>query len=246
MPEENKTEGFKLPASSLDEVFKIVQGYADHGKAGSLSDISKKTGMHSTVISRNNGFLLSIGVLEGGKNKSPSSLGIQLGRALAHDVQDEVQSTLSDIVSENDFLRSIIAAIRIRRGMDESGLRSHIAYSAGQSKTQSTSTGAGAVVELLKRSGHIKEADGKLVVAAPSRQRSNDEQSDGDHSTPAPREAASTGPIIVSKGDGASGISISIEVQVACGPADLEDLGVQLRKVIDDLSRVSGSSSGEV
>lgn len=61
--------GFKLPSSSLDEIFKVIQGYASFGKLASLSDISKNTGMHSTAISKNVGFLLSLGILEGGKNK---------------------------------------------------------------------------------------------------------------------------------------------------------------------------------
>lgn len=47
---------FKLPGSSLDEVFKVVQGYASVGKMASLSDISKNTGMHVTVISKMLGF----------------------------------------------------------------------------------------------------------------------------------------------------------------------------------------------
>jgi len=49
-PKVNANDRFKLPGSSLDEVFKVVQGYTTFGKPASLTDISKSTGMHSTSI----------------------------------------------------------------------------------------------------------------------------------------------------------------------------------------------------
>ena len=64
-------DGFKLPGSSLDEVFKAIQGYTSVGKSASLTDIAKNTGMHSSSISRNVGFLLGLGLLEGRRNKAP-------------------------------------------------------------------------------------------------------------------------------------------------------------------------------
>src|SRR3546814_11325607 len=76
--------GFKLPSSSLDEIFKVVQGYASVGKLASLSDITKNTGIHATIISKNVGFLLSLGLLAGGKNKAPPALGKNLVLAIMH------------------------------------------------------------------------------------------------------------------------------------------------------------------
>ena len=55
---------FKLPGSSLDEVFKVIQGYATIDRPASLADIAKATGMHETSISKNVGFLLSLGCLK--------------------------------------------------------------------------------------------------------------------------------------------------------------------------------------
>ena len=131
----NSNDKFKLPGSSLEEVFKVVQGYATIGKPASLADIAKATGMHETSISKNVGFLLSMGVLEGGRYKAPTELGQKLGLALMHNVPEELESILSDIVVEDEFLKNVLAAVRIRKGMDDTSLRAHIAYSAGQSKT---------------------------------------------------------------------------------------------------------------
>jgi hypothetical protein len=227
----NDNERFKLPGSSLDEVFKIVQGYATFGKPASLTDIAKNTGMHGSSISRNAGFLLSIGVIKGGRDKSITEIGRKLGLALLHNVQEEIESILSEIVAEDEFLKNILAAVRIRKGMDESSLRSHIAYSAGLPKN-SSNAGTGAVVELLKRSGNLKTEDGKLVVSAPIARSTSIE-------SVAPQEKAE--PIaaqsVIRSFEATSPFSISIRIEVQCSPQDLDGLGLKLKKVVDDFSR---------
>ena len=237
---DNKENGFKLPGSSLDEVFKVIQGYAAVGKLASLTDISKNTGMHRTAISKNVGFLLSLGILEGGKNKAPTEIGSKLGLALMHDVPDEVEAILAEIVSDDEFLKNVLAAVRIRKGMDETALRSHIAYSAGQSKTGSTTTGTGAVVELLKRSRHLKEEDGKLVVGSPFTQAPS-EPVIQERITPLPAPVRSVTQTIETN----SPFSISIKIEVRCEPQDLDDLGEKLRKIVKDFSKQEADDASE-
>lgn len=235
-----KDDGFKLPGSSLDEVFKVVQGYANVGNSASLSDISKNTGMHTTGISKNVGFLLSLGILKGGKNKAPTEVGAKLGLALMHNVPDEVEAILANIVAENEFLKNVLAAVRIRKGMDDSSLRAHIAYSAGQSKTGSTTTGTGAVVELLKRSGHLKEDDGKLMVGSVvARAPSEPVAQERIEATLTPVRSVSQ--TIETN----SPFSISIKIEVRCEPSDLDDLGEKLRKVVDDFSKQGADDASE-
>lgn len=230
-PKTNGTDRFKLPGSSLEEVFKVVQGYTAFGKLASLSDISKSTGMHETAISKNVGFLLSIGILQGGRDKTVTELGKQLGLALMHNVPEEIEKILSDIVADDEFLKNVLAAVRIRKGMDESSLRSHIAYSAGLSKTGSTTTGTGAVVELLKRSGNLKLEDGKLVVSTPIARAMSI-----DVAGPQERPEQNVPQRVVRTIESNSPFSISIKIEVQCSPQDLDDLGLKLRKVVDDFS----------
>ena len=221
---------FKLPGSSLDEVFKVVQGYANFDKPASLSDIAKATGMHETSISRNVGFLLSLGLLQGGRSKAPTEIGQKLGLGLMHNVPEEVENILADVVAQNEFLKNVLAAVRIRKAMDDTSLRAHIAYSAGQSKTGSTTVGTGAVVDLLERSGHLKQEDGKLFVSAPTPRSSPTDQ--------AASEIAESS-VVQSVGrtiEATSPFAISIKIEVRCEPHDLDELGMKLRKVVDDFS----------
>lgn len=237
---DTKENSFKLPASSLDEVFKALQGYASVGKPASLADISKNTGMHTTAISKNVGFLLCLGLIDGGKNKAATQIGTKLGLALMHNVPEHIESILADIVADNEFLKNVLAAVRIRKGMDASSLRSHIAYSAGLSKTGATTTGTGAVVELLKRSAHLLEEDGKLVVGAPVVRAPVDHLNE---------EKAATLPSVVRTVErvlhATPPLSISIAIQISCEPKDLDTLGEKLRKIVGDFSNEKMNSPDE-
>ena len=227
---------FKLPGSSLEEVFKVVQGYTSIDRPASLDDVAKTTGMHKSSISRNVGFLLSLGVLEGGRSKSPTEIGKKLGLALQHNVPEEIERITGDIVAEDEFLKNVLAAVRIRKGMDETSLRTHIAYSAGQSKTGSTTTGTGTVVDLLKRSGHLQPEDGKLVVSAATPRSPVSEPSVSDQTD------AAVGPSGTQTIDTTSPFAISIKIEVRCEPQDLDELGIKLRKVVDDFSKETGTT----
>ena len=237
------TEQFRLPGSSFEEVKKIIAGYADLDKPSSRIEVSRAIGVTETTVSRNSHFLISIGVVESGAKKAPTEIGKRLGKALLHGAEDVAAQVLSEIVSETEFLKSVIGAVRIRKGMDESTLRSHIAYSAGAKKHAHTAAGAGCVIDLLKLSGHLKEVDGKIVAGtAPSASNLSPP-----NDAPAKYDSASnaSGAPIRPSGDDShialplspSPFQISVNVEVTCSADDLETLGERLRKVVDDFQK---------
>lgn len=249
------SDEFKLPGSSYQEVSRIIQGYASLGKASSLSDVSKTVGgMDPTSISRNTGFLVSLGILEPGKNKAPTSLGVQLGNALMHGLEEEVQRLFSKAVIENEFLKGVLSAIRIRKGMDDNALRSHIAYSAGAKKSTTTTTGAGTVIDILQVARLITTEDGKFVVASPmsgsivSEPSSKESDAKSKHQ---PEEGLQSQTSVGSPKanvvipSGSSGLAISINIEVSCDASDLDTLGQKLRRVIDELEGSRDQSDKE-
>ncbi len=232
-------DSIKLPGSSFDEVSKIIQGYAQINRAASLGEISRRIGMHSTIISRNNGFLISIGILEGGRDKIITKTGKRLGDALNHELEPETGEILREIVESNEFLKNLIGAVRIRKGMDEGALKAHVAYSAGQAKSQGVMTGTGTVVEILKRAGVIEEKDGKLVVSQPTA------------STPGPSNLAVANPAMdtpiaaVRSNNPAPGefnTNITINININCTPDQLARLGGQIRSLLGEIGTQSASS----
>ena len=238
--------GFPLPASSYKELVKIIQGYGKFGTDASLADIAQLTAIGETTVSGNNRFLLAVGIIQGGKRKSITSTGRELANALEHDLPSEIAAKWRAVVEVSDFLQKIVAAVRIRKGMDEASLETHVAYSAGQPKTPVVSTGAGTVVEILKNSGLLREEGGNLVATAPeslpiaetvqkSLSLSDTMQAQDD--------------IRVTQGsrwgtDSLGGVQLTIEVKVECSPKDLDDLGHKLRKVIRDFNDARQQESG--
>jgi hypothetical protein len=121
-------QGFPLPGSSYKELIKIIQGYAQVDKEAVPSDVARVIAVHETIVSGNNRFLVAIGVVQGGKKKTMTSVGHELALALQHGMEEQISATWRTIVDSTDFLQKIVAAVRIRKGMDESSLQTHVAY----------------------------------------------------------------------------------------------------------------------
>jgi hypothetical protein len=223
---------FKLPGSSFDELIKIVQAYALINKPASLDDVSRRIGMNPTMVSANNGFLISIGILLGGKSKTITPLGKQLGDAISHGIEEEAKRLWRQFVDDSEFLKNVVSAVRIRRGMEEGALKAHIAYSAGVSKSASVTTGAGAVIELLRQAGAIVDEDGKYVVGSLTESITPEASAT---TQPATSPVVHISPAL-HPSRSLNGLSISIEVKVNCTPAELDGLGTKLRAIVDEFN----------
>jgi hypothetical protein len=158
-------EGFPLPTSSYRELTRIIGAYGKVPENSVPADVGRIIGINESIVSANNGFLKAAGVIQGGRKKTMTAAGMALAAAYEYDRVEEIASTWRSLVESNDFLQKIVAAVRIRKGMDESSLDAHVAYSAGQPKTPRALTGAGTVVEILKVAGVLREEGGNLVAA---------------------------------------------------------------------------------
>jgi len=244
---------FKLPSSSYEEITKIIKAYGHFSNPVGLLEVSKFIGMDPTSISRNTGFLIELGLLETGKKKVITSVGRELALALEHDMPEEIRGCLRKLVNENEFLSKLVAAIKIRNGMDEGTLQSHIAYSAGQPKSSKYMTGARTVIDILRASELVKESDGKIAVIKTSDQEEN---SDAETEVVRGRMAISermllperptvSMPVttnVVEACTENTQVKININVTVDCSVEDLDGLGEKLNKIIRDVgSRVEES-----
>lgn len=162
-----------LPGSSIDELLRIVKGYASIGKSASLDDLSKSVAMDSTVISRSNGFLKDFGVIEGGRQKQITEAGANLSHALEHNQVDDIRKFLAELISQDEFMSKLVTAVRLKQGMDEDQLVSHVLYSFGQKDSPNARTGARTVIELLTMGGFLVSENGKHYV--PSSDAKHDE-----------------------------------------------------------------------
>jgi hypothetical protein len=223
-------EEFPLPSSSYRELIKIIQGYGRIGNEASLADVSGFTAIGETIVSGNNKFLVAAGVVKGGKKKAITSIGAELATALEHNLPDRIAAKWRAVVDSTDFLQKVVAAVRIRKGMDESSLESHVAYSAGQPKTPAVATGARTVVDILVAAGLLKEDAGNLIATTaepPSIPETVQESLSISPSGEISRR-------ITARSARLGSMHLNIEVRVQCTPADLDHLGAKLQKVLQD------------
>jgi hypothetical protein len=230
---------FKLPGSSYEELTKIIKAYATCKGAAAPGDVGQRAVMDATAVSRNNGFLLDAGIVTGGNKKELTEQGRKLAGALDYEQPDVIRSAWREIVMASDFFQKVISAVRIRKGMEASSLRAHIAYSSGQLKSAKTTTGAGAVIDILVAAGLVLEQDGKFVALAGEYRVIDSSAVESGLMRPSDPTAASR-PVVADAETGAVTIlaspGVQIHIQLQCTPADIESLGPRLRKLLKDLS----------
>jgi hypothetical protein len=196
--------------------------------------------MDPTQVSRNNGFLVSIGILSHGKKKSLTADGRALASALDFELPEQIESAWRSIALNNEFLRKIVSAVRIRGGMELSALRNHVAYTAGEPKEPRFLTGAGSVVDVLRAAGLLREENGKIVALPEGGPVPKEEEA------PKADEPIRITPQVlkVGKNLGPESAELSIQVRIDCKPEDLESLAPKLQKFLKSL-RDSSENLGD-
>lgn len=157
---------FNLPGSSFEELQKIIKGYSHASEQATLDQLSKLTGLHNSVISRNNKFLSDIGLISGGMKKTATDLGRRLGRALDHKQIADSQAYWKEAVQTNEKVAGLVTTLRIKGGMTESAFSGHVLYVSGQRSNSGNKTGARCVVDVLLAANLLEEENGKLIVSS--------------------------------------------------------------------------------
>lgn len=233
---------FRLPGSSYLELAKIIRAYGHAPDGASPKQVADRAAIDPTQVSRNNAFLLSVGIIEGGRSKSLTERGRSLAKAYDYEIDEEVSQAWHSLAVESDFLRKIVSAVRIRGGMEASALRSHIAYTAGAAKDARSTAGAGSVIDVLRVALLLKEDNGKLIAIADSDRGSEQLAPAGPPASEAPQPATSV-PTDAYRLDTLPSATVQLTVNVNCGVEDLDELGPKLAKVIAYLRAQESSTS---
>jgi hypothetical protein len=170
----------------------------------------------------------------GGKKRA-TDVDRDLGRALEHNLSDRVQELWRDVVTQNEFMRQLISAVRIRHGMDTSSFLSHVGYSAGIARGGRTALGGRAVLAILVTAGVVQSADGKIVAV---RTAEDDRSSGGAKPNAGASDITDSEPVVMrrSKRNPPTGdFRIIIQVNVNVTAKELHGLGEALRRELEAL-----------
>lgn len=225
---------FRLPGSPYEELANIIIAYGTRDEAARTGDVGKLDSVHQSSVSRTNGFLTEIGVLQGETKKLITRRGRDLALALARKDQDEVRANWRAVVGSTEFLQNVVSAVKLREGMLYPTVQAYIAHAAGQPRNKPVMTGAGAIIEILKTAGLLQEEAGELVATF-------DDGPEPEEPVPPPDERSAEVSATVEAPPAPSGTTpaVNIHVQVRCTADEVEDLGPKLRALIAELSRGS-------
>src|SRR3712207_1752783 len=155
---------FRLPGSPYEELASIIVAYGTRDDASRTGDVGKLDSLHQSSVSRTNGFLTEIGVLQGETKKLITRRGRSLALALARKDREAIRSNWREVVGSTEFLQNVVSAVKLREGMLTQTVQAYIAHAAGQPRNKPVMTGAGAIVEILKTAGLLHEEAGELVA----------------------------------------------------------------------------------
>jgi hypothetical protein len=151
-----------LPGNGYDLISQVLQAYALSGggeKPLALEAVASRAGIHSTQVSRNTGFLVSVGLLTRGKSKSLTQDGLRLAIALRNKVEDDASDAWKRVILKSSYLRAILDMISIRGQIDKDALPGRIASTLGIAFSgKHTTAGINALIEIFKIAGVVEEA----------------------------------------------------------------------------------------
>ena len=228
---------FRLPQAGFDQIARILKAYVSASRqstdtAVSLDDVSRRSAINRTAVSANNAFLVSIGLLEGGNAKRLTPLGVRAALSLDHPGSPDAHQAWREVIERSPDLERVVDAVRIRQGMNEDALLSHIVLTAGVPKTSRSLTGARTIIDILEFGGLIDESDGVFHAPIP------DSGTAVITVTPSGEEGTGTretGPVTIRRAT-ASGITVNVHVWVKAEDADFEELADQLKEFLSKLS----------
>jgi hypothetical protein len=230
---------FRLPGSPYEELASIIVAYGTRDDASRTGDVGKLDSVHQSSVSRTNGFLTEIGVLQGETKKVITRRGRALALALARKDRDGIRANWREVVGSTEFLQNVVSAVKLREGMLLPTVQAYIAHAAGQPRNNPVMTGAGAIVEILKTAGLLRDEAGELVATFDEWPEEQEEPISPEEPEEPPKEtSAEVSATVEALPPAPTGPApaVTIHVQVRCTADEIEDLGPKLKTLIAQLS----------
>ena len=205
------------------------------GEGGGAGGGAKQDSVPQAGVSRSTACLTEIGVLKGEGKKLITRRGRSLALALAHKDGAGIKDNWRAIVAASEFLQNVVSAVKLREGMLYPTVQAYIAHAAGQPRNKPVMNGAGAIIEILKASGMLREEAGELVATFDERPEVLIPEEDPPAQTFETRESVVTVGEVNGTPAGTSP-TVSIHVQIRCTAEEIDDLAPRLKSLLRELS----------
>jgi hypothetical protein len=232
---------FNLPGSGYDVITKILHAYivCGDGKTA-LGEVASKSGLDKTMVSRNNAFLVSLGVLDGGRDKALTGQGKALAMAIGNSIVEDIRRGWRDILLACPATKAVVDMIKIQKGVAKNEMPGRVASTLGIVAAKASKTGINTLIELFEKGELLELSDGKYKVIQESLQNeehetnqtpeSNATQSNNSGAAQALQTA--TPPLISTSGN--MNPSVHIDLQIHISP---ESTPEQIEKIFESIAK---------
>jgi len=177
------------PASPYSVVKKIIHAYlSPQDKRFDLDEIAKRSGQARDTITRNNRFLVSMGIITPGIKKGLSPIGKQLALAIDHNDQDNIRKIWRKIIVPVPSFESVFQRLKIEKKTDQEQLTMIMLSSLELKQNQRTTAGVRCIIKIFEEADILRKQDGKYELnpsaLMASEENEREKTSDPPSSTP--------------------------------------------------------------
>jgi hypothetical protein len=156
---------FQMPGHAWSMVKRIVRAYgaAQNDENSNVESVAKLAGIHRPIVSANNNFLRSIGILDSEKNKL-TPLGVMLATGLGLENTALITEALRDAILSTPILAQVVNMLRARGPMEIVGFRGQIILAAGLNESSPNLPMVKTLIDMLEESGLIEIRDDRVFL----------------------------------------------------------------------------------
>ncbi len=152
-----------ISEQTYETISEIIIAYTLHKDSASIYDIAGNYQINRNAVSRANGFLIDIGVIQGGKGKEKRIItekGERLGRALKYNT-DDVENSWVELIEDSQFFHALLQKLANKRVFSLEQMVGAIFQLSDTPYTGNSRTGARAIVKILCIVGFISKTERK-------------------------------------------------------------------------------------
>ena len=156
---------FQMPSHSWTMVKRIVRAYGAVPKDedSSVQSVAALAGLHRPIVSANNNFLRSLGVLDPDKLKL-TPVGVKLATGIGIESVPIITEALQELAKATPILAQLLNVLRARGPMDMAAFRGQIILATGLNENSPSLSMVKTLVDLLEESKLIETRDDKVIL----------------------------------------------------------------------------------
>jgi hypothetical protein len=163
-----------MPAHAWSMVKRIIRAYgaAQDDEGSNVESVAKLAGIQRPIVSANNNFLRSLGVVEIDKPKL-TPLGVKLATGIGLENESITTEALQDVVRTTPIFNQLLSTLRARGSMEIAAFKGQVILAAGIKPNSPTLATIKTLTDILEESRLVEIRDEKVFLVSHARVNDN-------------------------------------------------------------------------